>query len=103
MKLFYYSNMHGVASWARNPEDFRKNERLNAQAIVVRAAHKGIAPPPGYFKPDGELANDSIAAVPPPQFKPGRRYQSTSLADLGGTTEPKVMDGFGPLPGNFPM
>ena len=88
MKLFYYSNMSGVASWARNLEDFRKKEKLPPNALAVRAAHKGVEPPPGYFKPNGELANDAICLPPVPQFKRGRRYQPITLDQLGQNNLP---------------
>lgn len=87
MKLFYYSNLSGNACWARNPQDFRKKEGLPGHALAVRAAHKGIAPPVGYFKPNGELANDAVCMPPVPTFKPGRRYQPISLTDLGAVVD----------------
>ncbi len=60
-KLFYYWDMtSNPAAWARNPADYRKQRDCLPGAMVVRVAHVGVAPPPGYSKGDGELACDAV-------------------------------------------
>lgn len=63
MKLYYYSNMAGAASWAVNVADFRKSHNLPSDSFAVRCCHKGIAAPTGYEKLSGELANGAATKI----------------------------------------
>lgn len=62
--LYLYSGLtNGKLAWAADAAEFRR--LVGGSEHAVRVAHAGIECPPGYYKPNGRLANDPIERTRP--------------------------------------
>ena len=63
-RLWLYTNLIGVHGWAESKTDFiRRYPDAKDGAAIVRCAHIGVVPPPGYRKGKDELAFTPVERI----------------------------------------